>query len=218
MQKFIQTAMFYLLVSVLIMMAGIIFGYLWSSDIGLWIHDAYYGGGVSVSTIFTVIGTAFTVLTFGLALKAYDRWRDQFILDRHQRLVALHGLMAKLVLLNIKYQRALIELRKNIDQGTYFSAKETAIDRLLEYEEVIATVGAYDDLLLKLADDPDKAKTFALQYSLHAQIQDLIKSGKKGDIDFDKFEKQRSLLLELASVVGAQVYKRITESANKLPS
>lgn len=217
-KKYLQSVLFYLLFSVLIMMAGIIVGYLWSGNIGLWIYSRNISDSIGISDILTFLGVLFTILTYLLARKAYRQWRHPFILDKHQRLVALNGLISKMGLLNIKYQRALIELRKNIGRDSYFTAREIAVDRLLEYEELVTTVSAYDDLLLNLADNPDKAKTFALQYSMSCQINELMNSGKNGDIDFEKFKNQTSLTLEFASVVGAQVYKRITESANKIPS
>ncbi|MGI2045950.1 hypothetical protein [Shewanella oncorhynchi] len=125
MQKFIQTAMFYLLVSVLIMMAGIIVGYLWSSDIGLWIHDAYYGGGVSVSTIFTVIGTAFTVLTFGLALKAYNQWRKPFAVDR---LIAIHDRLLESTCLIPNLSETLYKI-KRLDGEIEYKRREAELTK-----------------------------------------------------------------------------------------
>jgi hypothetical protein len=216
-QKYLQSALFYLLVAVLIMMAGIIVGYLWSGNIGQWTHDRYYSDVVSVSTLLAFIGTFFTVLTYLLALKVYHHWKHPFILDKHNRLVALRVLITKLLTLNVQYQKSLIELRK-ADSRSFLIEKNHTINKLFEYEEMVDNIGAYDDLLLKLADNPEKCKTFALQFSLHIQIQSLILAGSSDDIDWTKYDNQRSLVLQLATAVSQQLYQRIGESANKLPS
>lgn len=136
MQKFVQTAMFYLLVSVLIMMAGIIFGYLWSSDIGQWIHEVYNSDSVSVSTVFTVIGGFFTALTFGLAIKAYNQWRKPFAVDRliaiHDRLIEASALIPKLI-------ETLYEAKNKNSKKSEFELKKNIIFHAMNIESIISS-------------------------------------------------------------------------------
>ncbi|MCS6162346.1 hypothetical protein ACQKCO_05215 [Shewanella baltica] len=216
-QKHLQSTLFYLLVAVLIMMAGIIVGYLWSDDIGQWFYSENNSDGIGLSNLLALVGVVFTVLTYLLAYKAYRQWRHPFMLDKHQRLMALNGLMAKLATLNIKYQRALIELRK-AGRDNFINLKEHAINTLLEHEELISSVSAYDDLLLGLNDNQKYGKTFAMQYSLSSQVTSLVSAGRSEDIDWELFDRQRSLTLRLACVVGQQVYKKLHKSSNELPT
>ncbi|VEE62568.1 Uncharacterised protein [Shewanella putrefaciens] len=216
-QKHLQSTLFYLLVAVLIMMAGLIVGYLWSDDIGQWFYSENNSDGIGLSNLLALVGVMFTVLTYLLAYKAYRQWRHPFMLDKHQRLMALNGLMAKLATLNIKYQRALIELRK-ADRGNFINLKEHVINRLLEHEELISSISAYDDLLLGLNDNQEYGKTFAMQYSLNSQITSLVLAGRSEDIDWELFDRQRSLTLRLTCAVGQQVYKKLHKSSNELPT
>ncbi|MCU8036955.1 hypothetical protein ACRN98_22090 [Shewanella oncorhynchi] len=219
MQKFVQTAMFSLLVSVLIMMAGIIFGYLWSSDIGNWI----YSSGASVSTTFTVIGGLFTMLTFGLALMAYNQWRHPFILDKHQKLIDLNNNLIKLMTLLHNYSECMSNLVKSYDDDYRFEiAKVEFVTAATNYEGHVISVSFYDYLLKD--SGIDKTKNFSARElsfgntSRNMMIKDVVAEVRKSPEGQQKMEQQVSEKLNLIASVAECTYAKLVKLSSELPS
>lgn len=216
-QKYLQSALFYLLVATLIMMAGIIFGYLWSGDIGKWL----YGSGASVSTTFTVIGSVFTVMTFGLALIAYSQWRHPFQLDKVQRTIDLGQDLLELVDLSKNYSERLLGLL-GAKVGNNKIEKNLFTDAALQYESKVIKIHVYNYLLRNLTTSSGisiTAKDFSFgDLTETMKVDANINAVQSDSAEYDRLRDLALNKIIILREIGNAVYAEIERMTNELPS
>lgn len=132
-KKYQQSALFYLLISTLIMIAGIICGYLWSSDIGKWIYDKNFSNTIGLSEVLSFIGVLIAAITYRLALKAYREWKRPFKLEK------MFELSSFLETLSARCLKIMFELKniKNLSSEDFPENKKLIIIMIIEYEILI---------------------------------------------------------------------------------
>ncbi|MCH7421292.1 hypothetical protein [Shewanella sp. MM_2022_3] len=209
MQKFVQTSIFYLLVSVLIMMAGIIFGYVWSSDVEKFACKLFHWELFSASTI----GTVFTVLTYFLALKAYKQWKHQFLINKQHRLIELSNGLCELCELLSEYNKKLASY-VNFDNDCYESTRLEFIHSAVKYEAKIMNLKVYDYLLHnKLTSDFSLSK-LTMDMMDKAEIEK-IKNNKD---QVDMIKKTILGMMENINFVLNSINKELKNTISKFPS
>ncbi|MFV0598065.1 hypothetical protein HG547_16040 [Shewanella sp. DNRA4] len=216
-QKYLQSALFYLLIATLIMMGGIIVGYLWSGDIGLWIYDS----GASISTTFTVIGSVFTVLTFGLGIIAYNHWKHPFDINKLHMTINLGQDLLEMLELANNYSESLTILvaskigHNQVQRGIFRAAA-------IKYESKVIEINIYNHILRNLSLNISKPFSPS-DLSFGRLTEEIAKDEtidyvKSTDGELKRLHDIMLLKVELLQHISDTVYREIDRLANKLPS